>query len=85
MKFLQAVIDDRDGYISFQLSDDIVSMESSVVKNYEHGDSERTVKVRSYSVKTFASNYQVPKHFGILSIDAEASSNKVCLLRVIYM
>ena len=35
--------------------------------------------VKSYSVKTFAELYNVPKRFGILSIDAEGSGSKVTM------
>ena len=36
------------------------------------------VKVPSMTVRTFAKKYNVPKHFAVLSIDAEGIGDKVC-------
>ncbi|XP_045201669.2 uncharacterized protein LOC123555125 [Mercenaria mercenaria] len=73
--FLNAVIGDYDGTAKFKLSPDIVAMESHVVSD---GDEAGVIMdVQCYSVKTFAAKFKVPKHFGILSIDAEGFGSMI--------
>ncbi|KAH3806089.1 uncharacterized protein LOC127835133 [Dreissena polymorpha] len=73
--FVEGVISDHDGTETMLLSPDVVSMETRVIPN--SGDSVLTITVNSYSVQTFAKKYDVPKYFGILSIDAEGLDVKI--------
>lgn len=79
--FAQAVISDRDGEVKFQMSTDLVAMESHIVSDNVREDN--VIIVPSYSVKTLAAKYSVPKHFGILSIDAEGHSSQVFKAQVL--
>ena len=80
VQFLRAVIDDHDGFVNFKLSKDIVSMESHVVRGHtKTDDSDVIVRIKCFSVHTFAISHNIPKSFGILSIDAEGSGSKVWL------
>ena len=56
-------------------------MESHIVEpgNYD-GTSSSVVYVKSYSVKRFAELYDIPRNFGLLSIDAEGTGSTVSTL-----
>lgn len=73
--FVNAAISDYDGTAKFLFSPDIVAMESHVVSGNLR--SKAVIDVTCYSVRTFATKYEVPRDFGILSIDAEGLGSKI--------
>ncbi|KAL4225323.1 hypothetical protein ACF0H5_016011 [Mactra antiquata] len=76
VKFVNAVIGEKDGTVDFVLSSDAVAMESHVMR-YKETTEQTVIKVRSFSVQSFTKLYDVPKIFGILSIDAEGMSTEI--------
>ena len=61
-------------------------MQSHIVEPGDIDDSSGTiVYVKSYSVKRFAELYEIPRNFGILSIDAEGTGSKVSNFRCLYI
>jgi len=80
---VEAVLGDKDEMVQFVKIPDVVSMEGHVIKKndlYDTNLGANVILVQSLSVKTFVTKYQVPKYFGVLSIDAEGQGNVVSLL-----
>ncbi|KAL5017213.1 hypothetical protein ScPMuIL_006802 [Solemya velum] len=78
--FVQAVLGMKNDMVDFVIKPDLVSMESHVYnENSTNFDtsSMTMIKVQSLTVKTFTEKYKIPKHFGVLSIDAEGSSFQI--------
>ncbi|KAL3857867.1 hypothetical protein ACJMK2_012497 [Sinanodonta woodiana] len=76
--FVQAVIGPRDGTEKLILTKDIVSMESHIFNEDETiSEESRIIEVTSFTVPTLVQKLQLPKRFGILSIDAEGFGNKI--------
>ena len=64
--------------VDFVITDDSVSMESHVFMEKDKRNKKiKTSKVKSISVSKFVADYNVPKYFAVLSIDAEGQGNKV--------
>ncbi|KAK3595717.1 hypothetical protein CHS0354_025339 [Potamilus streckersoni] len=76
--FVQAVIGPRDGTEKLVISKDIVSMESHIFNEDETiSEESKIIEVTSFTVPTLVQKLQLPKRFGILSIDAEGFGNKI--------
>ncbi|KAK3102070.1 hypothetical protein FSP39_008533 [Pinctada imbricata] len=79
---IRSVIGDKDGNVKFIVTDDLVGMEGHIKfkENHQERSSVKQTKqisVKSLTVKTFTDMYSVPKYFGLLSVDAEGTGNKI--------
>ncbi|CAH1792367.1 unnamed protein product, partial [Owenia fusiformis] len=79
VQYIQAVIGTIDGSIDFALTNDVVSMENHIIKTNRPmaGNVKGVTKVKSMRVETFVKTYNIPRMFGILSIDAEGIGDEV--------
>lgn len=80
VRFVEAIISNKDGLVDFVKTDDFVSMEAHVVQEqdlYSKDLHKHLIHVPSLSVKSFVTKYEVPNYFGILSIDAEGAGNTI--------
>ncbi|XP_061197809.1 uncharacterized protein LOC133205931 [Saccostrea echinata] len=81
VKVIKNVISNKSGVVSFLRRSDIADMEGHIAEeevfypdNPPEGD---IIQVVSITVKRFTSKYNVPKYFGVLSIDAEGTGNQI--------
>ncbi|XP_071093041.1 uncharacterized protein [Haliotis cracherodii] len=81
LTLVQGILSDRDGMVDFVLSSSVDKMESHAMKSYQYEQTKNKhpfiVKVPSLTVRTFARRYNVPKTFGVLSLDAEGLGDKL--------
>ena len=75
--FVNAVIGETTGFIDLVIPDDLVSMQAHIKTNNTAQLKGKTIHVRSMTVEDLAEQYDIPKYFGILSIDAEGVGHKV--------
>lgn len=68
---------------------DIADMEGHIAAEedyYPDGQMDgEIIQVPSITIRQFTSKYNVPKYFGVLSIDAEGTGNQVWFFLVIHM
>lgn len=68
---------------------DIADMEGHIAAEEDYYPDDQMdgeiIQVPSITVRQFTSKYNVPKYFGVLSIDAEGTGNQVCFFFSIYM
>ena len=74
---MNAVISERTGFVELVVTDDLVSMQAHINTNSSAQLKGKIVKVPSMTVADLAEEYNIPKYFGILSIDAEGVGDKV--------
>ncbi|XP_050408568.1 uncharacterized protein LOC126823648 isoform X2 [Patella vulgata] len=78
VSFERAVVGSKNGIETF-----VITSKSFFTESHLYNPDERltkgdiTVKVQSYTVSEIAKKNNIPKYFGILSIDAEGSSYKI--------
>ena len=77
VRFVQAVIGETSGFVDLVVTKDVVSMEAHIDRNGSFQKTGRKIKVRSMTVQELAEEQNIPKSFGILSIDAEGVGDKV--------
>ncbi|XP_067682516.1 uncharacterized protein [Haliotis asinina] len=81
LTLVQGILSDKDGMVDFVLSSSVDKMESHAMKDFQYEQIRNRnpfiVKVPSLTVRTFARRYNVPKMFGILSLDAEGLGDKL--------
>lgn len=81
VRFVEAIIGSKDGMVQFVKTPDAVSQEGHVLRDTELNGNRHIlgsiVQVQSLKAKTFATKYEVPRYFGILSIDAEGEGNQI--------
>ncbi|CAH1801947.1 unnamed protein product [Owenia fusiformis] len=79
VRFIKAIIGTKDGYVDLALTSDPVSMENYVLTAGEtlHRNFDGITLVKSMTVKTFIEDYNIPREFGVLSIDAEGLGDKI--------
>ena len=75
--FVNAVIGEKTGFVELVVPDDLVSMQAHIKTNNTAQLKGKTVEVPSMTVADLAEEYNIPKYFGILSIDAEGVGDKV--------
>lgn len=76
--FEECVLGDKDGAVKLIMTSDITEMESHILSDKDYDGEKKLVRVvQSLTVKTFTEKHNVPKYFGILSIDAEGYGNTV--------
>ena len=80
--FVNAVIGDTTGFIDLIVPNDLVSMQAHIKTNNSAQLKGKTIQVRSMTVEELAKEYDIPKYFGILSIDAEGVGDKVNIYTV---
>lgn len=90
VKVIKNVISKRSGIVPFMRRSDIADMEGHIAAEedyYPEGQMDgEIIQVPSITVRQFTSKYNVPKYFGVLSIDAEGTGNQVWYFSVyIYM
>lgn len=90
VKVIKNVISKRSGIVPFMRRSDIADMEGHIAAEedyYPDGQMDgEIIQVPSITVRQFTSKYNVPKYFGVLSIDAEGTGNQVWYYSVyIYM
>lgn len=90
VKVIKNVISKRSGIVPFMRRSDIADMEGHIAAEedyYPDGQMDgEIIQVPSITVRQFTSKYNVPKYFGVLSIDAEGTGNQVWYFSVyIYM
>lgn len=90
VKVIKNVISKRSGIVPFMRRSDIADMEGHIAAEedyYPDGQMDgEIIQVPSITVRQFTSKYNVPKFFGVLSIDAEGTGNQVWYYSVyIYM
>lgn len=90
VKVIKNVISKRSGIVPFMRRSDIADMEGHIAAEedyYPEGQmDEEIIQVPSITVRQFTAKYNVPKYFGVLSIDAEGTGNQVWYFSVyIYM
>lgn len=81
VKVIKNVISKRSGIVPFMRRSDIADMEGHIAAEedyYPEGQMDgEIIQVPSITVRQFTSKYNVPKYFGVLSIDAEGTGNQV--------
>lgn len=81
VKVIKNVISKRSGVVPFMQRSDIADMEGHIAAEEDYyPDSPmdgEIIQVPSITVRQFTSKYNVPKYFGVLSIDAEGTGNQV--------
>lgn len=90
VKVIKNVISKRSGIVPFMRRSDIADMEGHIAAEedyYPDGQMDgEIIQVPSITVRQFTAKYNVPKYFGVLSIDAEGTGNQVWYFSVyIYM
>lgn len=90
VKVIKNVISKKSGIVPFMRRSDIADMEGHIAAEedyYPDGQMDgEIIQVPSITVRQFTSKYNVPKYFGVLSIDAEGTGNQVWYFSVyIYM
>lgn len=90
VKVIKNVISKRSGIVPFMRRSDIADMEGHIAAEedyYPDGQMDgEIIQVPSITVRQFTAKYNVPKYFGVLSIDAEGTGNQVWYYSVyIYM
>ncbi|CAI9723972.1 Hypothetical predicted protein [Octopus vulgaris] len=77
--YVEAAIGQRDGFSEFVITDDLGTMQNHLASSHHSVRVGRksTIQVKCFSVKTFVFKYNVPKKFGVLSIDAEGTGDKI--------
>lgn len=90
VKVIKNVISKRSGIVPFMRRSDIADMEGHIAAEedyYPEGQMDgEIIQVPSITVRQFTAKYNVPKYFGVLSIDAEGTGNQVWYFSVyIYM
>ncbi|KAK6192022.1 hypothetical protein SNE40_003575 [Patella caerulea] len=80
VSFERAIVGSKNGIENFVITSKSFYTESHL---YNPGEqltkSDITVKVQSYTVSEIAKKNNIPKYFGILSIDAEGNSYKILM------
>lgn len=81
VKVIKNVISKKSGIVPFMRRSDIADMEGHIAAEedyYPDGQMDgEIIQVPSITVRQFTSKYNVPKFFGVLSIDAEGTGNQV--------
>ncbi|GAB1608416.1 uncharacterized protein LOC115213411 [Argonauta hians] len=79
--YVEAAIGPKDGYFKFVVTDDLGTMQNHLAFSQHRVEAGKksVIPVRCYSVKTFVTKHNVPKRFGILSIDAEGTGDQILL------
>ncbi|XP_060076054.1 uncharacterized protein LOC132555708 [Ylistrum balloti] len=80
VRFVEAIISNKDGMVDFVKANDFVSMESHILQEkdlHKKDLHQNLIHVPSMSVKSFVTKYNIPRYFGILSIDAEGAGNTI--------
>lgn len=81
VKVIKNVISKRSGVVPFMQRSDIADMEGHIAAEedyYPDSPMDREIiQVPSITVRQFTSKYNVPKFFGVLSIDAEGTGNQI--------
>lgn len=81
VKVIKNVISKKSGIVPFMRRSDIADMEGHIAAEEDYyPDSQmdgEIIQVPSITVRQFTSKYNVPKYFGVLSIDAEGTGNQV--------
>ena len=81
VKVIKNVLSKRSGIVSFMRKSDIVDMEGHIASEENYYPDRQMdgdfIQVASLTVRQFTAKYNVPKYFGVLSIDAEGSGNQV--------
>lgn len=81
VKVIKNVISKRSGIVPFMRRSDIADMEGHIAAEedyYPDGQMDgEIIQVPSITVRQFTAKYNVPKYFGVLSIDAEGTGNQV--------
>lgn len=90
VKVIKNVISKKSGIVPFMRRSDIADMEGHIAAEedyYPDGQMDgEIIQVPSITVRQFTAKYNVPKYFGVLSIDAEGTGNQVWYYSVyIYM
>ena len=83
VKVIKNVLSKKSGIVSFMRKSDIVDMEGHIASVEDYYPDRQMdgdfIQVASLTVRQFTAKYNVPKYFGVLSIDAEGSGNQVVL------
>lgn len=81
VKVIKNVISKRSGIVPFMRRSDIADMEGHIAAEedyYPDGQMDgEIIQVPSITVRQFTAKYNIPKYFGVLSIDAEGTGNQV--------
>lgn len=81
VKVIKNVISKKSGIVPFMRRSDIADMEGHIAAEedyYPDGQMDgEIIQVPSITVRQFTAKYNVPKYFGVLSIDAEGTGNQV--------
>ncbi|XP_071177868.1 uncharacterized protein [Mytilus edulis] len=78
VQYVEAVLGTKDRTVKLIISPDLVSIESHVLREHDYDGTKKVVRtVPGISVGRFAEKYDIPKNFGILSIDSEGQRNKI--------
>ena len=89
VKVIKNVLSKRSGIVSFMRKSDIADMEGHIASEedyYPDGQMDGDfIQVASLTVRQFTAKYNVPKYFGVLSIDAEGSGNQVVYITVCWI
>lgn len=77
--YVQAAIGSKDGSTNFVVTDDLGTMQNHFASqhNYASVGHKMTIPVQTITVQTLVTQYHIPKHFGVLSIDAEGTGDAI--------
>lgn len=76
--FEESVLGSVDGAVKLVITSDLAEMESHILSDIDYdGERKHMRTVQCMTVATFVQKYDVPKFFGVLSIDAEGTGSNV--------